>query len=129
MPVGGAAIAGVLVLGGLGFGGGYAVAAMGGDDDGGPKPAAKSGDPALPAVEAPASKPKIVVVGSAPALPAPKRASRTKKSSRTSSPGPGPEPTAAPTSAPTAAPTSAPTSAPPPPSTPAPPDPDDIIEG
>ena len=35
MPIAGAAIAGVLVLGGLGLGGGYAVAAMGGDDDGG----------------------------------------------------------------------------------------------
>jgi hypothetical protein len=125
MPVTGAAIAGVLVLGGLGFGGGYAIATMGGDDDGGAKPAAKTGDPVLPAVPASSSKPKVVVLGSAPALPAPRRQRKNQPDRGGPTSTPGPEPTAAPTSAPTAAPTSAPTSAP----TPAPPDPDDIIEG
>jgi hypothetical protein len=127
MPLTGAAIAGVLVLGGVGFGGGYALASMGGDEGGTKQPSGTSREASLPPVPSPTSKPKVVVLGSAAALPAPKRQKR--RSSRPD-PGPsstpGPEPTAAPTSAPTAAPTSAPTSAPP---QPTPPPNDDIIEG
>jgi hypothetical protein len=125
MPVAGTAIAGVLVLGGLGFGGGYAVAGMGGDDGGGgAKPAPKTGAPVLPSVPEPSSAPKVTVLGSAPALPAPRRRPKQPDDNPGPTGTPGPAPTAAPTSAPTAAPTSAPTSAPP---TPAPPD--DIIVG
>ena len=123
MPVAGAAIAGVLVLGGLGFGGGYAVASMGGDDSGGgTKPAPKTGDPVLPSVPEPSSKPKVTVLGSATALPAPRRQPKPSSNKAGPTATPGPNPTPAPTAAPTAAPTTAPTAAPTQP-------PDDIIVG
>lgn len=125
MRVTGAAIAGVLVLGGLGFGAGYAIAGMGGDDDSGSKPVKTTGDAALPAVPAASSQTKVVVLGSAPTLPAAKRRAQPRKKDPGPVSTPRPGPTAAPTSAPTAAPTSAPTSAPTAAPTPAP----TIIEG
>jgi hypothetical protein len=125
MRVTGAAIAGVLVLGGLGFGAGYAIAGMGDDDGGGSKPVTTTGDAALPSVPSPSSPTKVVVLGSAQALPAPKRRAQPDKKEPGPVSTPAPGPTAAPTSAPTAAPTSAPTSAPTAAPTPAP----TIIEG
>lgn len=121
MPLTGAAIAGVVVIGGLGFGGGYAVAGMGGDDGGAAKPPAKHGDIALPPVATPASPPKIVVLGSVPALPAPPRPKHRSRPSPSRTPGPSvtaaPSATVAPTPAPTSGPKPTPTSSP------------DIIEG
>lgn len=125
MRVTGAAIAGVLVLGGLGFGAGYAIAGMGDDGGSGSKPVKTTGDAALPAVPQPSSQTKVVVLGTAPALPAAKRQARPNKKESGPVSTPRPQPTAAPTSAPTAAPTSAPTSAPTAAPTPAP----TIIEG
>jgi hypothetical protein len=107
----GAQAATVAGIAAVGLGLGYAVGSMGGGDKTPAPSSKKAAAVTLPAVTpASGAKVKVAVLGAAPALPAPKRSAKPRKTTRT--PQPRSNPTPAPTSAPTAAPTSAPTSAP-----------------
>jgi len=132
MPVAPAAVAGVVALGALGFGGGYAIAAAGGDDKRAPRQASGAALPSVPGSE---SSPRIAVLGDAVTLPALQRKKRSGRSRDTGAAAPTPKPEAPNSSTPTPRtqppvyrPPSSPPSKPPskPPSNPPP---DDIIEG
>jgi hypothetical protein len=125
MLLGRSALAAIVVLAGVGFGGGYAVARAGGDDPvKTPRPAAPGAS--LPDIPKAGKAPRIRILGEAAALPA-SRARKPTRPKPDSGPPPDPTPDSSP-EPPTSTPRPGPTTQPPRP-TPAPPDPDDIIEG